>query len=85
MGKRKTRKNKELNEFSSFSMEGDIIKIELIDSSYNIYYRGKANINNDNQMRKLMMQLEIYGVKFPKPILKQVSEFLNLKGLEEWI
>ena len=84
MSKRK-KKNKGLNEYTSFSMGGDTIKVELIDNSFNIYYKSKANINNESQMRELMMQLEIHGVKFPKPILKQVSEFLNLKGLEEWI
>ncbi len=69
----------------SFSMSGDMIKVELIDTNYNTYLKEKANINNETQMRKLAEKLENHGVVFPKSIVKKIDKFLEIKELEKWL
>lgn len=42
--------------------KGDIIKVVLQDTSYNIYFKGKADITNPEQMESLKEKLRAKGV-----------------------
>ena len=44
------------------SRSGDIIKVKLIDTIYKVYFKGKANINNEKEMEKLKKDLRDKGV-----------------------
>ncbi len=44
------------------SRSGDIIKVKLIDTTYKVYFKSKANINNEKEMEKLKQDLRDKGV-----------------------
>ena len=41
---------------------GDILEVKLIDTTFNVYFKGKADINNKKQMEELKDQLRCKGV-----------------------
>ena len=47
---------------ASLRKTGDIIRVKLIDNIYNVYFEGKANINNKKEMEELKDQLRHKGV-----------------------
>ena len=46
----------------SIHSKGDVIKVKIVDTSYNIYFKGQADINNPEQMKKLKEELREKGV-----------------------
>ena len=41
---------------------GDIIIVKLMDTTYKVYFKGKANINNPREMKELKEELRHKGV-----------------------
>ncbi len=47
---------------ASLRQIGDIIKVKLMDNTYKVYFKGKANINNPKEMEELKEELRHKGV-----------------------
>ena len=56
---------KELLRKLSFIRSGDTLETKLMDSSYKTYFKEKTDINNKQQMKKLVESLKSKGVNFP--------------------
>ncbi len=44
------------------SGSGDVIKVKLIDTTFKVYFKSKANINNEKEMERLRQDLRDKGV-----------------------
>lgn len=52
-----------------YSREGDKLKVELQDNSFNTYFKRRVDINNKKDMKDLMEALKAKGVNFPVDFL----------------
>lgn len=53
-----------MGKFGNISLRrtGDIVEVKLIDNTFNVFFKGKANINNPSQMEELRENLRQKGV-----------------------
>lgn len=51
--------------FVNYFLGSDVLQVKLMDSNFNVYFEGRANINNPKEMAKLVQDLRMKGVKLP--------------------
>jgi hypothetical protein len=44
---------------------GDVIKVKLMDSRFNVYYKAEAHLDDNKQLKKLFSALRAKGVMLP--------------------
>ena len=52
------------NGFMLKDSHGDKIEVRLVDNTYNTYFKAEAHINHPKEMKKLIDDLRLKGVKF---------------------
>lgn len=50
--------------FITKEVNGDKIEVRLMDNAYNTYFKMDAHLHHPKEMRKLIEELKVKGVKF---------------------
>jgi len=75
--------------YAKYNVQDDIVKVEILDTEGNIYFKGSANINQSKHMEKLANDLSHFGVVFSqtkeKTTIKEFKKFLDTDKLADYM